>query len=54
MIVQPFGTEQGPLAQVREGMDVVDAAYSPPPPAPQPRPHARRCLFGRVLGSWAS
>ena len=26
MIVQPFGTEQGPLAQVREGMDVVDAA----------------------------
>ena len=26
MIAQPFGTEQGPLAQVREGMDVVDAA----------------------------
>ncbi len=26
MIVQPFGTEQGPLADLREGMDVVDAA----------------------------
>jgi hypothetical protein len=26
MIAQPFGPERGPLAQIREGMAVVDAA----------------------------